>query len=154
VNFRCATVLRRLRFRDRRGRETTLSSRRFVSMADMHHAALEWTITAENWSGPVEVISALDARVTNQGVARYRDLEGHHLHPMTTRNPCPDTISLLARTRQSRIYVAEAARTRIYADSGELAVERGGYLLEDYAQQTLGVVLKQGRPVRVEKVVS
>src|SRR5437764_2055776 len=72
VDFRNATVMRRLRFRDRRGRETTLESRRFVSMADMHQAALSWTITAENWSGPVEVITALDARVINQGVARYR----------------------------------------------------------------------------------
>src|SRR6184192_829915 len=51
VNFRNATVMRRLRFRDRRGRETTLASRRFVSMASMHQAALSWTITAENWSG-------------------------------------------------------------------------------------------------------
>src|SRR5207244_8391141 len=113
VDFRTATVMRRLRFRDRRGRETTLASRRFVSMADMHQAALEWTITAENWSGPVEVITALDARVINQGVARYRELEGRHLHPVESRTPCPDTISLIAQTRQSRIYVAEAARTRV-----------------------------------------
>src|SRR5438874_12601328 len=75
VDFRNVTVMRRLRFRDRRGRETTLASRRFVSMADMHQAALSWTITAENWSGPVEVITALDARVINQGVARYQELE-------------------------------------------------------------------------------
>jgi len=154
VDFRAAMVMRRLRFRDRRGRETTLASRRFVSMSDMHHAALEWTVTAENWSGPVEVITALDARVTNQGVARYRGLEGRHLHPMATQNPRPDTLSLLARTRQSRIYIAEAARTRVYGDSGELEAERGRYLLEDYAQQTLGVVLQQGRPVRVEKLVA
>src|SRR2546429_4317032 len=154
VNFRNATVMRRLHFRDRRGRETTLSSRRFVSMADMHQGALEWTITAENWSGPVEVITALDARVINQGVTRYRELEGRHLHPVASRTPCPDTISLIAQTRQSRIYVAEAARTRVYADSGELEAERGRYQMEDYAQQTLGVVLQQGRPVRVEKLVS
>jgi trehalose-phosphatase len=154
VDFRYATVMRRLRFRDRRGRETTLSSKRFVSMADRHQAALEWTITAENWSGPVEVISALDARVTNQGVARYRGLEGRHLHPIATGNPRPDTISLLARTRQSRIYVAEVARTRVYGDSGELEAKRGRYLLEDYAQQTLGFSLQQGRPVRVEKLLS
>ena len=154
VDFRNATVMRRLRFRDRRGRETTLSSRRFVSMADMHQAALEWTITAENWSGPVEVITALDARVINQGVARYRELEGHHLHPVASRTPCPDTISLIAQTRQSRIYVAEAARTRVYGDSGELEAERGLYRMEDYAQQTLGFDLQQGRPVRVEKLVS
>jgi trehalose-phosphatase len=154
LDFRNAMVVRRLRFRDRKGRETTLASRRFVSMADMHLAALEWTITAENWSGPVEVITALDARVTNQGVARYRGLEGRHLHPIATRNPWVDTISLLVRTRQSRIYVAEAARTRVYGDSSELEAERGRYLLEDYAQQTLGIILQQGRPVRVEKMVA
>ncbi len=154
VDFRNATVMRRLRFRDRRGRETTLLSRRFVSMANMHQAALEWTLTAENWSGPVEVITALDARVINQGVARYRELEGRHVHSVESRTPCPDTISLIARTRQSRIYVAEAARTRVYADAGELEVERGLYRMEDYAQQALGFDLQQGRPLRIEKLVS
>ncbi|HEY7419126.1 MAG TPA: hypothetical protein VH593_28345, partial [Ktedonobacteraceae bacterium] len=154
VDFHGAMVTRRLRFRDRWGRETMLTSRRFVSMADMHQAALEWTITAENWSGPVEIITALDARVTNQGVARYRELEGHHLHPVGSRNPYPDTISLIARTRQSLIFVAEAARTRVYEDSGELEVERGLYRMEDYAQQTLSFNLQQGRPIRVEKLVS
>jgi trehalose-phosphatase len=154
VDFRKATVKPRLRFRDRRGRETTLSSRRFVSMADSHQAALEWTITAENWSGPVEVITALDARVTNQGVARYRELEGHHLHPVASRTPRADTISLLAQTRQSHIYVAEAARTRVYADAGELEARRGRYQMEDYVQQMLHFDLQQGRPMRVEKLVA
>src|SRR6266516_3831447 len=154
VDFRNATVMRRLRFRDRRGREMTLSSRRFVSMADMRQAALEWTITAENWSGPVEVITALDARVINEGVTRYRELEGRHLHPVTSRAPYPDTLSLIAQTRQSHIYGAEAARTRVYGDSGELEVERGLYQMEDYAHQTLGFDLRQARPVRVEKLLS
>src|SRR5260221_11962604 len=138
--------MRSLRSRDRRDRESTLSSRRFVGMADMHQAALELTITAENWSGPVEVITALDARVINQGVARYRELEGHHLHPVASRTPCPDTISLLAQTRQSHIYVAEAARTRVNGDSGEREAERGLLWMEDYVQQTLGFDLQQGRP--------
>ncbi|MDQ6804238.1 MAG: glycoside hydrolase family 65 protein, partial [Actinomycetota bacterium] len=71
-----AMVIRELLFRDRAGRETALRSRRFVSMAHSHQAAIEWTITAENWSGPVEVVSALDGRVTNGGVARYDQLEG------------------------------------------------------------------------------
>ena len=154
VDFRNATVMRRLRFRDHRGRETTLSSRRFVSMADMHQAALEWTITAENWSGPVEVITALDARIINKDVARYQELEGRHVHPEVSRTLSSDTISLLAQTRQSHIYVAEAARTRVYGDSGELEAARGRYQMEDYAQQTLGFDLQQGRPVRVEKQVA
>ena len=47
----------------------------------MHQAAIAWDITAENWSGRVEAVSALDGRVVNQGVARYRQLEGRHLDP-------------------------------------------------------------------------
>ncbi len=154
VNFRNALLMRRLHFRDRRGRETTLVSKRFVSMADMHLAALEWTITAENWSGPLEVVSALDGRVSNEGVARYRGLEGRHLHPVESRTPYPDTISLLAQTRQSHIYVAEAARTRVYDELGELQTRHELYRMEDYAQQTLRFDLQQGRPVRVERLVS
>ena len=69
-------VQRVLCFRDRAGRETTLRSRRFVSMAQSHRAGIEWTLTPQNWSGRVEVISGLDGRVTNQMVARYRELEG------------------------------------------------------------------------------
>jgi trehalose-phosphatase len=154
VDFRNATVIRILRFRDHRDRETTLSSKRFVSMAEMHQAALEWTIIAENWSGPVEVITALNARVMNQGVARYQELEGHHLHPVASRTPRLDTISLIARTRQSRTYVAEAARTRVYGGAGELVVARDLYQMEDYVQQTLGFDLPQGQPIRIEKMVS
>ncbi len=154
VDFRNATVMRSLRFRDRRGREMTLLSKRFVSMANMHQAALEWTITALNWSGPVEIITAMDGRVMNQGVERYRSLEGHHLYPVESRTRDPDVISLMAQTRKSLIYVAEAARTRVYGDSGKLEVERGHYQMEDYIQQTLGFDLQQGRPVRVEKLVA
>ncbi|MBO0685954.1 MAG: trehalose-phosphatase, partial [Candidatus Dormibacteraeota bacterium] len=151
LDVRTATVRRSLRFRDPAGRETTLVSRRFVSMADMHLAGLEWTITAENWSGEMTVITALDGRVTNQGVERYRQLEGRHLHPMGSRSPRPDTIMLVVRTRQSRITVAEAARTRVFG-AGE--VTTGHYEMEDYVHQALTFRLEQGRPARVEKLVA
>lgn len=45
LEIRTATVIRELRFRDRAGRETALRSRRFVSMADVHQAGIEWTLT-------------------------------------------------------------------------------------------------------------
>src|SRR5919202_245385 len=93
-NARYALLKRITRFRDRAGRETALENRRFVSMADMHQAAMQWTITPENWSGKVEVISALDGRVTNRGVARYRQLEGRHLDPVSPRTFGPEAIAL------------------------------------------------------------
>jgi trehalose/maltose hydrolase-like predicted phosphorylase len=151
---RNALLKRNQRFRDRAGRETTLETRRFVSMADMHQAAMQWTITPENWSGRVEMISALDGRVTNKGVARYRSLEGRHLDPVSPRTFGPEIIALEARTRQSRIYVAEAARTRVYAERGNLDVDRSLYQMQDYIHQVLSFDVKEKEPVRVEKMVA
>ena len=96
-DIRLAMVQRELRFRDRAGRETTLRSRRFVSMAHSHQAAIEWTLTPENWSGRAEVVSALDGRVTNQMVARYRELEGRHLDPVSPHTFGAEMLALTSR---------------------------------------------------------
>ncbi|MBV9192655.1 MAG: glycoside hydrolase family 65 protein [Solirubrobacterales bacterium] len=154
LDIRNATLLRELRFRDRAGRETTLSSRRFVGMAHHHQAAIEWTLTPENWSGRVEVISALDGRVTNGNVARYRQLEGRHLNPVSPRTFGPEIIALKVRTRQSTIYVAEAARTRVFDGGAAIAAERSLYQTEDYVQQVLAFDVQEAKPVRVEKLVA
>ena len=154
LDLRNAVLVRNLKFRDREGRETTLETRRFVSMADRHQGAIEWKITPENWSGKVEIVTALDGRVSNGGVARYSDLEGRHLNPSSTGAPREDTIGLRVRTRQSRIYIGQAARTRIYGDNGELDVGRTLYQMDDYAHQVLSFPLRENEPVRVEKMVS
>jgi trehalose/maltose hydrolase-like predicted phosphorylase len=154
LDVRTATVSRHLRFRDRAGRETTLRSRRFVSMANMHQAAIEWTIVPENWSGRVEVLTALDGQVKNRGVVRYGKLEDHHLTAGTTRLLEPDIIALVAQTRQSRIYVAQAARTRVYGESGEIQARRDLYRMEDYTHEVLSFEVEEGSPVRVEKLVA
>jgi len=147
-------VIRRLRFRDRAGRETALQSRRFASMAHSHQAAIEWTLTPENWSGSVEIVSALDGRVTNGGVARYRQLEGRHIDPVSPRTFGPEIIALHVETRQSNIYVAEAARTRVFRGEEQVDAKRSLFQMEDYIQQVLRLDLQQGETVRVEKLVS
>jgi trehalose/maltose hydrolase-like predicted phosphorylase len=151
---RFAVVSRTLRFRDRGDRETTLRSRRFVSMAHVHQAAIEWTITPENWSGRLEVVSALDGRVTNWGVARYSALEGRHLDPVSPRTFGPEVIALKVKTRQSDMFVAEAARTRMFGGTEQLSPERSLYQMEDYIQQVLAVDARAGETVRTEKIVA
>ena len=81
LDIRHALMVRELRFRDRSQRETTLRSRRFVSMADPHCAGIEWTLTPLNWSGRVEVVAAIDGRVTNGGVARVQTARGSAPQP-------------------------------------------------------------------------
>jgi trehalose/maltose hydrolase-like predicted phosphorylase len=154
LDIRHAIVIRELRFRDAAGRETRLRSRRFTSMADVHHAGIEWTLTAENWSGRVEVVSALDGRVTNTGVARYEQLEGRHLDPVSPRTFGPEVIALKVQTRQSNLYISEAARTRVLAGDAAVAVDRSLFQTEDYVQQVLAFDVGQGAPVRIEKMVT
>jgi trehalose/maltose hydrolase-like predicted phosphorylase len=154
LDIRNAVVKRELRFRDSTGRETTLLSRRFVSMAHVHQAAIEWTLTPENWSGRAEIITALDGRVTNRGVARYRELEGRHLDPVSPRTFGAEVIAVKVQTRQSNLFVAEAARTRVYRGEDLVEVQRSLYQMEDYIQQVLAFDVRQDEPVRVEKMVA
>ena len=153
-DIRNATVVRHIRFRDRVGRETTLTSRRFVSMADAHHAGIEWTLVPENWSGPVEIISALDGRVSNGGVARYQQLEARHLNPVSPRTFGPEVIALKAETRQSNLYISQATRTRVFRGGEPLTASRTLYQMEDYIQQVLAFDVRQGEATRVEKMIT
>ena len=153
-DFRHALLTRELRFRDRGGRETSLRSRRFVSMGRMHMSAVAWELVAENWSGRVEVLSALDGLVVNRGVVRYQALEGRHHDPQGARVFAPDVIALKARTRQSRIEIAQAARTRVYRGEEELAVARSTHQMEDHVHQVLAFDVQQGAPIRIEKMVA
>jgi trehalose/maltose hydrolase-like predicted phosphorylase len=153
-NLRYALVTREVRFRDRAGRETSLTSRRFVSMGRMHLAALAWELVAENWSGRAEIVSSLDGRVLNRGVARYQQLWGRHLDPDGPRLHAPDVIALKLRTRQSRIEIATAARTRAYMGDDELMLARSTHQMPDYIQQVLTLDIERGVPVRTEKMVA
>jgi trehalose/maltose hydrolase-like predicted phosphorylase len=154
VDLRRAVTTRSVRFRDAAGRETNLFSRRFVSMAHPDQAGIEWTLTALNWSGRLEVVSAIDGRVTNRGVARYLELEGRHLDPVSPRTFGPDVIALKVETRQSGVYISQAARTRVFAGHEPVAVDRTLFQTDDYIQQVLAFELCQGAPVRVEKMVT
>jgi trehalose/maltose hydrolase-like predicted phosphorylase len=154
LDIRFATVSRHLSFRDHEDHETTLHSRRFVSMADPHHGGIEWTLVPENWSGRVEVVTAIDGRVSNAGVARYRELEGRHLNPVAPRTLGPEVVALKAETRQSNLYISQAARTRVFRGDRPVQVERRLYQMEDYIQQVLAFDVRQGEPIRVEKLVT
>ncbi len=112
LDLRRGTLTRRSRLRDGAGREVTVEETRLVHMGDPHLAAQRVRITAEGWSGELEVESGLDGDVANTGVARYRDLAGRHLTGHRTGAE-GDTVWLDCRTSASGIRIAQAARTRV-----------------------------------------
>ena len=154
LDLRRALLTRRLRFHDAKGRETEMTERRFLSMANPNIAALQTTLLPVNWSGSVTFRSALDGRVSNGGVARYRGLASRHLAPVEAGAWDSETILLEAETSQSHIRVAEAARTRLLRD-GQIApvtttvIEEPAWIgLEIQSEAT------RGEEIAAEKVVA
>lgn len=153
LDLRAAILTRRVRFQDRNGRTTRLVQRRFVSMADRHVAGLRTTLTAENWSGRICVRSGLDGRVTNAGVGRYARFDGQHWDDTATRALDGDTVLLTARTSQSGVEIAEAARTRVRADGSRAHVDRvieeAGCIFQEF-----DLDLQTMERITIDKIVS
>ena len=152
LDLRRAMLIRTIRFEDSQGRRTTLRERRLVSMNDMHLGALELTLTPENWSAAVTVRSAIDGRIVNRGARLYSEFNNTHLEPVTSEVFARDSVSLMVRTNQSNIHMAQTARVRAFVD-GELregirrVIEEPGYI-----GQELVVDLHQGQTLGLEKI--
>jgi alpha,alpha-trehalase len=154
LDLRTGTLSRNVRFRSGDGLESTLLQRRFVSMDDPHLAALESTIVAENWSGRLDVRSALDGTVVNAGVPRYRDLENRHLAPVQQGVVDDESVGLVVETTQSHVRVALAERTRAFVNGEPVSIERR--VLEEAGRigHELSLDLARGDAATVEKVVT
>ena len=148
-------VLRRtVRFKDSDGRRTTLKERRLVHMAEPHLAAVEVVFTPENWSGEVEFRSALDGKVINDGVPRYRGLNSEHLVPLETLGIDAQTLYLKVRTNQSDLGIAQAARTRLCRNGVETGVERKTVEKKGYIAHHFTVRAQKGVDLCLEKVIT
>lgn len=143
-----------IRFRDKEGRQTRLRERRIVHMGNPHLAALETCLTAENWSGPLEILSALDGRVVNAGVERYKDLRNKHLEPLGTGEIGEETLFLKVCTNQSDIRIAQTARTRVFRNGEPVSIKRQAIQEPAYIAHQFIVDVVEGTELTIEKIVS
>jgi trehalose/maltose hydrolase-like predicted phosphorylase len=126
LDLRRGVLTRTQRFRDIEGRTTRTVERRLVHMALPHLAALQTTVTAEDWSGRLRVRSGIDASVKNWGVPRYRELSSRHLEVLDLEELDGETLLARVETNQSHVRIAEAARTRAFAGDGRGTTGAGG----------------------------
>jgi alpha,alpha-trehalase len=147
-------LYRKIHFRDRKKRETLFIQRRIVSMANMHLAGLEVTVVPVNWSGKIEICSSLDGQVNNSGVDRYKQLNNQHLEFVEGNTKGKNIIFLKMRTNQSRLEIAQTARTEIFEEnklvSGKVRIEKNASRISQY----ITLDLKEGTGITIEKVVS
>jgi len=154
LNIRQGLLTRLFVFVDDQGRRTRVAQRRFVHMDNPHAAGLQTTFRPENWSGRMEVESAIDGRLVNAGVARYRKLNSRHLAPYETAHLDDETMYLQVETTQSQVRVAVAARTLVRNNSDMVPTERTTAEEPGYVAQTLSFAVDAGVPTTVDKVIS
>lgn len=153
LDLRRGLLTREWHVTDAGGRRTRLRQRRLVSMAAPHLAALETTLIPENWSGPLEVRSALDARVANTNVAALAELAYRHLE-RRGGGAEDETVWLAAETTQSKVRLGQAARTRLAIGGRPGRVSRTVVDEPGLVAHDLAVEARPGEPVVVEKVAA
>lgn len=154
LNIRSGILCRVVHFRDQQGRKTVLMNRRVVHMGNPHLAGQETVIRAENWSGEIEFLTALDGKVINGGVPRYQSLSNRHLDPLCEEEINKESILLKVQTNQSELRIAEAARTQIFKNGDFVNPERYCIKEPGYIGQTFSMEMAEGDEIRLEKIVS
>ncbi|WP_299708516.1 glycosyl hydrolase family 65 protein [uncultured Pontibacter sp.] len=153
LDMKHGLLLRYVHFRDGKGRESMLNTRRLVSMANPHLAALEWQLTPINWSGEIELRAALDGRVINSGVSRYRELASEHLETLTQGQHNDETIYLVVQTTQSKTRMAQVARTQVFFNGQASGMLPQTKIEEGYVEHEFKLQASEGQPLRLEKSV-
>lgn len=155
LDLRRGVLIRESVVRDGDGRRTRIRQRRVVSMNSPHLAGLETVLVAENWSGRMTVRSGLDGGVRNSNVAEFDGLEGRHLTAPETGTTAGGEIWLEVETNQSRVRVAQAARTSIrLADGGEMEAERTTVTEPAAVRDELTFAVAVSAQILIEKIVA
>ncbi len=153
ISFRDGLLSKEMLVEDGSGNRTMVHSQRIASMADMHAAALRYTIEPQNYSGKIGIRSGLDGDLINDGVERYRQLDQQHLEPLEQGGDKRSQY-LLVKTSQSNVEIAMAARLRLFLGRTEL---KNGFLhitgngrIESEAE----IDMKAGQALSLEKLVN
>jgi len=154
LDLRRGVLQRRVRFMDAGGRICLLSEQRLVHMARLHLGAQKACLIAENWSGRLEVRSALDGRVKNDNVKRYRDLDQQHLVALEARPVDEETLFLKVSTRQSELRAAMSCRTRMFMNGRLIRPDAQLEETEGFIARRFALELRKGERLGVEKTLA
>lgn len=154
LDMRWGILERTVQVQDESNHQLLIRSRRLVSMAQPHLAAIEYQITPLNWSGTILVTSSLDGSVVNNGVARYRQLNNRHLIVENIGEFDTNGLYLCVQTKQSLLRVCYVACIQLYFANQLLSIPSQVQVTEKTAAQQFSIELQQNQTLTVEKTVA
>ena len=157
LDMRRGTLVRQYRIK-RRGRITRVRIERFVSRADVHTAAIRFSITPENYSATVAISADLDSQVSNSGRVHLNAtrIEAFELVPESNHvihRPLHGML-LESRTKESGITISQAATTSLSSGNGPLPVTEKVTVGPGSITQTLSFHAESGVEYVFDKIVT
>ncbi|MEE4177796.1 MAG: glycosyl hydrolase family 65 protein [Bacteroides sp.] len=154
LHLKAGILERIMRFCDAEKRETSIISRRLVSMDNYHLSALQWQFKAENWSGKVTFRSGIDGCIINNNVARYADLNQDHIEVLEKGAIGDTSVFLVSRSRQSQIIMAQGAQLKCYQGEKLLELKQQKAEQEDFIAGDFKIEIIQGNTITLEKTAA
>lgn len=153
LNFSNGLLLKEMVVEDKKGRQTSVKSKRIASMANPHLVAATYSVKPLNYKGFVEIKSVNNGNIINDGVKRYRDLNQQHLK--SKEEGVDREISwLVVKTTQSDIEIAEVAKYKILLNRKETKVKLQTNAFPGDINCRFSVELNKGEEVTLEKSVA
>ncbi len=134
-----------VRYKSKGGRVTRIESRRLVSQARPNVAAIRWSFTPENYSGPVTLTSRIDGTARHfDGLEQTKELETGH---------DAGTAWMLVQTAQFRTQVAVAARHSLSCAGQPVAAKTRVIKARRKGGLVMRIEAACGQTVTLEKIV-
>ncbi|GAB7023353.1 beta-phosphoglucomutase family hydrolase [Salidesulfovibrio brasiliensis] len=153
LDMKEAVLERHIVVKDKVGRITRVSSRRFASMHDPHMCALKFEITPLNYSGRITFRSAIDGNVENGNVARYSSLTSNHLCRVAG-GALGDGTFLHVETTHSRYHIVMAAKTRVLENDREIELKKRVSQEKAKVVEEMSFMARENSNYSLEKLVN
>lgn len=134
------------------GRTTRFVVQQLNSLTGEHIAALRLTVLPVDWSGEVEVLSAINSDVENRNVDDDLQLTTRHLHTVGGELLDERTALVETRTTQSEVNIVVATRTEIADDTGTHATGHPAYGHESLHGHYFTTKVTEGERADVDKL--
>ncbi|TFH27051.1 MAG: beta-phosphoglucomutase family hydrolase, partial [Bacteroidia bacterium] len=148
LDLKTGELRREMVVEDPKGRVTRVLSSRFAGMADPHRAGLRYALIPLNYSGRMEIRSALSGNHKNAGVERYNSLNQQQLEAVT-EIATDHGIQLVVKTAQSDILIAAGCSCTLSVNASMEVSSGDGWIHQEYAFE-----VRKDEEVVLEKMVS
>ncbi len=156
LDLQSGVLSRKHSWRTKKGKQLTLHSRRFVSLANPHLMAIEYQITADNFNGAIELSSALDAAYgahtkDNEDDPRAGFLSIQDSLNLIEKQQTPGFNAFIHQGKQAAFTVASATLDVLPVEAEPVFNLNQS---QDCLSQDYLLHLKQGQPLKMYKWIA